>query len=180
MKGDPLTTQRFHLPRRQRGSSLFAAFLLVLSSFLRPFDLCAAPMVSLQAQVFLASNQPGVAPDPSLVDLIAKLKTALPYSSFQLWGTPSGRTGLGQSWTTELPGGETPRGRTLELTPTAIEQGTVQLQARIVQARTVQGKSITETLVNTILRLQSGGNVVIGGPAYQSGVLVIVIYASAP
>ena len=66
-----------------------------------------------------------------------------------------------------------PGGRTLQLTPTAIEQGTVQLQARIVQAR--------ENLVNTTLRLQSGGPpVVIGGPAYQNGVLVIVIYASAP
>ena len=73
-----------------------------------------------------------------------------------------------------------PRGRTLELTPTAIEKGTIQLQARIIQAKTVQGKSITEILVNTTLRLHSGGTVVIGGPAYGSGVLVIVIYASAP
>lgn len=180
MKGDPLRTQRFHLPRRPRGSSLFAVFLLVLLSFLRPFDLSAAPTVALQARLFLASNQPGVAPDPSLVDLIAKLKTALPYSSFQLWGTPSGRTGLGQSWTTELPGGETPRGRTLELVPTAIDRGTIQLQARIVQTKIVQGKWVSEMLVNTTLRLQSGGTVVIGGPAYQNGVLVIVISASTP
>ena len=55
--------------------------------------------------------------------------------------------------------------------PTAIEGGMIQLQARIVQAN--------ETLVNTTLRLQSGGPpVVIGGPAYGSGVLVIVISAS--
>lgn len=165
MKGDPLRTHRFHLARRSRGSSLFAVFLLVLSSFLRPFDLAAAPTVTLQAQVFLASNQPAAAPDPSLVDLIAQLRKALPYSGFQLLGSPSGRTGLGQSWRTELPGG-----RTLELMPTAIEGGTIQLQARIVQAN--------ETLVNTTLRLQSGGlPVVIGGPGYGTGVLVIVIYA---
>ena len=66
----------------------------------------------------------------------------------------------------------------LELTPTAIERGTIQLQARIVQVKVVQGKWVSETLVNTTLRLQSGGlPVVIGGPGYGTGVLVIVIYA---
>lgn len=154
---------------------------MVLPLLLWPFGLSAAPTVTLQAQVFLASNQPGAAPDPSLAGLIAQLRTALPYSSFQLLGTPSGRTGLGQSWSAELPGGELPRGRTLELMPTAIERGTIQLQARIVQRRVVQGKGVSETLVNTTLRLQSGGPpVVIGGPGYGAGVLVIVIAASAP
>ena len=74
-----------------------------------------------------------------------------------------------------------PAGRILELAPTAIDRTSIQLQARIVQARIVQGKSVPETLVNTTLRLQSGGPpVVIGGPAYQTGVLVIVISASTP
>ncbi len=68
---------------------------------------------------------------------------------------------------------------TLELTPTAIEGAAVQLQARIVQAKIVQEKSVGETLVNTTIRLMSGGPpVVIGGPPYGSGVLVIVISAS--
>lgn len=192
MKGDPLTTQRFHLPRRQRGSSLFAAFLLVLSSFLRPFDLSAAPTVTLQAQVFLASNQPGVATDPSLAALIAQLRKALPYSGFQLLAASSGQTVLGQSCRVELPGpgaprgrnmacgpaittrGEVPEARILELTPTAIDRGAIQVQAKIVQ-----GRPVPETLVNTTLRLQCGGlPVVIGGPAYGSGVLVIAIYAA--
>ncbi len=180
MKGDPLTTQRFHLARRWRGSSLFAVFLLVLLSFLRPFDLAAAPTVTLQAPVFLATNQPTAAPDPGLTTLIAQLRQALPYANFQLLGAPSGRASLGQSWRTELPGGEVPGGRILELTPTAIEQGTIQLQARIVQTRLIQGKPLSELLVNTTLRLLSRGTVVIGGPAYQSGVLVIVISASTP
>lgn len=180
MKGDPLRIQRFHFPGRWRGSSLFAVFLLVLLSFLRPFALSAAPTVTLQAQVFLASNRPATTPDPRLATLIAQLRKALPYANFQLLGAPSGRTALGQSWRTELPGGEVPGGRTLELTPTAIDQGTIQVQARVVQAKIVQGRSVPETLVNTTLRLQSGGTVVIGGPAYQSGVLVIVISASTP
>ena len=143
--------------------------MLVFSLLLRPLDLWAQPTVTLLAQVFLASNQPGPAPDPRLASLIAELRKALPYSTFQLLGAPSGRVGLGQSWRAELP----PGGRTLELTPTAIDRGTIQLQARIVQA--------SETLVNTTLRLQSGGPpVVIGGPAYQNGVLVIVISTVLP
>ena len=132
--------------------------------------------MALNARVFLASNQPGIAPDPALASLIEQLRKALPYSTFQLLSSPSGRVGLGQSWRAELP----PGGRTLELTPMAIEQGTVQLQARITQAKIVQGKSVGEALVNTTLKLPSGGTVVIGGPPYQNGVLVIVISASAP
>ncbi len=180
MRRDPLTTHRFHLPRRWRGGWFFALLLLVFSLLLRPFDLCAAPTVTLQAQVFLASNQPGSPPDPRLAGLIAELRKALPYSTFQLLGAPSGRTDLGQTWRADLPGGDVPGGRTLELTPTAIDRGMIQLQARIIQAKIVQGKSASETLVNTTLRLQSGGTVVIGGPGYGNGVLVIVISGSVP
>ena len=181
MKGDPLTTQRFHRSCRSRGSLPVAVFVLVFLSFLRPIAATAAPTVTLQAQIFLASNQPAAAPDPRLATLIAQLRKALPYANFQLLGVPSGRTALGQSWRTELPGGEVPAGRILELAPTAIDRTSIQLQARIVQARIVQGKSVPETLVNTTLRLQSGGPpVVIGGPAYGTGVLVIVISASTP
>jgi len=148
---------------------------------LRPAHPSAAPTVALQAQILLASNQPGTAPDPRLAGLVAQLRTALPYVSYQLLGTQSGRTALGQSWRTELPGGEVPRGRYLELTPTAADRGAIQIQARVVQTRIVQGRATAETLVNTTLRLQSGGPpVVIGGPPHQSGVLVIVISASTP
>jgi hypothetical protein len=177
-----LAIARFHRACRVRGSSPFAVLFLslVAATLLRPSDLFAAPTVTLQAQVFLASNQPGPAPDPRLASLIAELRKALPYSVFQLLGTPGGRTGLGQPWRAELPGGDAPGGRTLELTPTAIDRGTIQLQARIIQAKIVQGKSVSETLVNTTVRLQSGGTVVIGGPGYGNGVLVIVISSSVP
>lgn len=174
-----MTTQRFHLASGWRGRGLVIVLVLVLLPFLRPIQLAAAPTVTLQAQIFLASNQPGVAPDPRLASLIAQLRKAIPYSRFQLLAAPSGRTEVGRVWTAELPGGEVPRGRVLELTPTAIDRGAIQIQARVVQAKI--GEPVPETLVNTTLRLQSGGPpVVIGGPAYQNGVLVIVISASAP
>jgi hypothetical protein len=74
-----------------------------------------------------------------------------------------------------------PRGRYLELTPTAADWGAIQVQARVAQTKLRQGRATLETLVNTTLRLQSGGPpVVIGGPPHQSGVLVIVISASVP
>lgn len=163
---------------RSRGSLLFAALLLVLACLTPPLALPAAPIVALQAHVFLASNQAGAAPDPRLAGLIAQLRKALPYSSFQLLAVPSGRAGIGQSWRAELPGAAVPGGRALELMPTSVDGGAIQLQARIVQMKIEQGKSVGEILVNTTLRLQSGGTVVIGGPTYQHGVLVIVISAS--
>jgi hypothetical protein len=135
--------------------------------------------VTLHARIFLASNQPGGPQDPRLASLIAQLRKALPYSSFQLLAAPSGRTEVGKIWTTELPGGGVPKGRILELAPTAIDRGAVQVQARVIQMKSIQGKPVPETLVNTTVRLQSGGPpVVIGGPVYQNGVLVIVISAS--
>jgi len=177
-----LTTQRFHLASRWRGRGLVIVLVLVLVPFLRPIQLAAAPpvaTVTLQAQIFLASNQPGAAPDPRLAGLIAQLRKAIPYSNFLLLAAPSGRIEVEKVWRTELPGGEVQKGRVLELTPMAIDRATIQIQARVVQARI--GKTVSETLVNTTLRLQSGGPpVVIGGPAYQNGVLVIVISASAP
>ena len=172
MGGGPLITRQFYPPRGVWATVLLVVHLLVLVAVLRPIDLAAAPMVSLQAQVFLASNQPRVATDPRLASLIAELRKALPYSVFQLLGTPSGRTALGTAWRAELPGGDAPGARTLELTPTAIDRGTIQLQARIIQGKIV--------LVNTTVRLPNGGTVVIGGPAYQNGVLVIVISAVLP
>jgi hypothetical protein len=174
-------TQRFHLASGWRGRGRVIVLILVLLPFLRPIHLAAAPTVMLQAQIFLASNQPGAAPDPRLAGLIAQLRKAIPYSNFLLLAAPSGRIEVGKVWRTELPGGEVQKGRVLELTPTAIDRAAIQIQARVVQAKIVQGKTVSETLVNTTLRLQSGGPpVVIGGPAHQNGVLVIVISASAP
>lgn len=176
-----MTTQRFHLASSWRGRGRVIVLVLVLLPFLRPIHLAAAPTVTLQAQIFLASNQPGVTPDPRLAGLIAQLRKAIPYSNFLLLTAPSGRTEVGKVWRTELPGGEVQRGRVLELAPMAIDRAVIQIQARVVQAKNVQGKTVSETLVNTTLRLQSGGPpVVIGGPAHQNGVLVIVISASAP
>ena len=176
MGGDPLTTQRLHIASGWRGRGVVIVLVLVLLPFLRPIQLAAAPTVTLQAQIFLASNQPGAAPDPRLAGLIAQLRKAIPYSSFQLLSAPRGRTEVGKVWRTELPGGEVQKGRVLELTPMAIDRAVIQIQAKIIQ-----GKSVSETLVDTTLKLQSGGPpVVIGGPAYQNGVLVIVISASAP
>lgn len=188
-----MTTQRLHLASGWLSRALVIALLPILALLVRPSRLAAVPAVMLHAQIFLASNQPGAPPDPRLASLIAQLRKALPYSSFQLLAAPSGRTDVGQSCTVELPGpgvprgrnmacgpaitrGEVPEARILELTPTAIDRGAIQVQAKIVQ-----GKPVRETLVNTTLRLQSGGPpVVIVVPAYQNGVLVIVISASAP
>ncbi len=180
MEGASLSPQRLSLSYGSLGSVISIILILVLISFLRPMDLTAVPIVTVKVKVLLASNQTDVPPDPGLASLTAQLRTALPYSSFQLIVAPGGRAALGQSWRTELPGGDVPGGRVLELTPTAIDRGAIQIQAWVVQTRIVQGRSVSDTLVNTRLRLQCGGPpVVIGGPAYQNGVLVIVISACA-
>ena len=74
---------------------------------------------------------------------------------------------LNQAWRAALPDN-----RSLEVTPTAIQEGQNSLT---VNVRESGGKS----LVNTVVRLRRGSTVLVGGgPPYRQGVLIIAISAS--
>jgi len=120
--------------------------------------------VPLKVQVIYAANEPGGV-DSRLGTLAAELEKTFRYSKYELLDSPQGSAPLNQSWRTSLPGD-----RSLEITPTAIQDGEYTLSVR-VQA------SSGQALVNTRIKLKAGRSVLVGGPTHQKGVLIIAITA---
>ena len=121
--------------------------------------------VSLQAQVIYAANQPGGV-DSRLGSLAGNLQKTFRYSSYQLLDAPKGSAILNQTWRTGLPDN-----RSLEITPTAIQDGQYSLTVRVLGAS-------GQPSVNTAVRLRRGATVLVGGPSHQQGVLIIAISAN--
>ena len=121
--------------------------------------------VPLQAQVIYAANEPGGV-DSRLGSLAENLKKTFRYSMYQLVDTPKGSPALNQTWKAELPDN-----RSLEVIPTAIQEGQYSLTVRVLS-------SGGQPSVNTAVRLRRGATVLVGGPSHQKGVLIIAISAN--
>jgi hypothetical protein len=121
--------------------------------------------VPLQAQVIYAANESGGV-DSRLGNLAENLKKTFRYSMYQLLDSPKGSPALNQTWKADLPDN-----RSLEVTPTVIEEGQCTLRVRVVGAG-------GQPAVNTTVRLRRGSTVLVGGPSHQKGVLIIAISAN--
>jgi hypothetical protein len=116
--------------------------------------------------VIYATNQPGGV-DSRLGNLAAELQKSLPYKTYQLLDSPRGSAALNQSWRTGLPDN-----RSLEITPTAIQEGQYSVTVRVLGSGGQQ-------LVNTVVRLRRGSTFLISkGTPHRDGVLIIAISAS--
>jgi hypothetical protein len=143
-----------------------AILLGVLGVWLALPGLGWGQVVSLQAQVIYAANQPGGV-DNRLGSLAANLQKTFRYSMYQLLDAPKGSATLNQTWRTGLPDN-----RSLEITPTAIKDGQYNLTVRVLGAD-------GQPLVNTVVRLRRAATVLVGGgPPHQQGVLIIAISAN--
>ncbi|MEK6777753.1 MAG: hypothetical protein AABY87_12880 [bacterium] len=121
-----------------------------------------AEVFNTEVRVILASNS-DQGYDPRLLDLKKDL-LSLNYMSFQLIDQTGLSLNRGQSGKMPIPGG-----RTMELTPTGVEQGKIVMQVSINEG----GSS----LLKTQIRIANHGTVIIGGPPYQSGFIVLAITA---
>jgi len=124
-----------------------------------------AATVAIRAQVVLASNQ-GTGTDDRLGAVAKQLGEAFKYSRYELVASYAGTPQVAQAWQASLPGG-----RTLEVTPTAIAEGTAVLQVRVLGPK-------GEPLMNSSVRLPAGRTVFIGGPPQSPGVLIIALSTS--
>jgi hypothetical protein len=121
--------------------------------------------VSLQVQVIYAANQEGGV-DRRLGSLAENLKKTFRYSMYELLDAPKGSAALKEVWRTALPDN-----RSLEITPTAIQDGQYNLTVRVLG-------SGGQASLNTVVRLRRGSTVLVGGPSHQKGVLIIAISVS--
>ena len=128
----------------------------------------AAEITSQTVQVkigaILASNQ-GEEFDARLAPLEKQLKL-MKYRSYRLLKEESQKVQRKGNATFDIPGG-----RSLVVTPQ--ESGTKQLALR------VHLQEGGKPLIDTTVRLNSGGNFLLGGPPHEGGALVISISATA-
>ena len=119
--------------------------------------------VSIDLGVAVASNE-GTRIDPQLSDLRAKLKAMFDYTSYRMVDRRKRTLAVGETGEFALPGG-----RSMRVTPAPSSGSKVRLAVQIMEGQ--------RNLLTTTLGLSRGGMVLVGGPAYQNGVLILIISA---
>lgn len=123
----------------------------------------AAAPVQLTVQVIHASNK-GHSVDPSLAKIRSQL-TSLKYTNYQLLETRPFATTIGAKHQMPLAGG-----RALELYPYGVSAGSLELLVTITDG--------AKQVLNTTFRLSNGGTLIVGGPSYGDGVVILAISGS--
>ncbi len=119
--------------------------------------------VSIDLGVAVASND-GTRIDPQLANLRAKLKAMFDYTSYRMLDRQKRTLAVGETGDFALPGG-----RSMRVTPAPAAGNKVRLAVQIMEGQ--------RNLLTTTLGLSRGGMVLVGGPAYQNGVMILVISA---
>ncbi len=139
-------------------------FLLLLISILPHSPAFAsAPSVTVEVGVAHASNE-GSTIDPALSKLKSKLQEMFKYSSYKMLDRQKRTIAVGGTGEIPLPGN-----RILKATPASVDGNKIKLDVQIIEG----GKN----RLTTSLGLNKGGMVLVGGPAWQNGVLILVISA---
>ncbi|MGE5189291.1 MAG: hypothetical protein ACM3NF_04475 [Gemmatimonadota bacterium] len=119
--------------------------------------------VSIDLGVAVASNE-GSRVDPQLARIRAELKAMFDYTSYRVVDRQRRTLAVGETGDFSLPGG-----RSMRVTPAPSSGAKVRLAVQIMEGR--------RNLLTTTLGLSRGGMVVVGGPGYQNGVLILIIEA---
>ena len=135
------------------------AVLLIAAGTAAPSE----PPVSVDVGVAVASND-GTRIDPQLSDIRTKLKSMFDYTSYRMVDRRKRTLAVGETGEFALPGG-----RSMRVTPAPSSGAKVRLAVQIMEGQ--------RNLLTTTLGLSRGGMVLVGGPAYQNGVMILIISA---
>jgi hypothetical protein len=119
--------------------------------------------VEVRIGAVLASHQ-GRSFDQRLISLRRQFDSLFPYSSYRLVKEERRRLSWQRQAEFRLPGG-----RQLIIVPREYKNGRVSLNLMFVQG--------LHKLFNTQLALRNDGTVLVGGPTYKNGVLIVAIGA---
>jgi len=139
-----------------------AAFFAVLALAAGAATPAETP-VSVELGVAVASND-GSRIDPQLANIRAKLKAMFDYTSYRMLDRRKRTLAVGETGEFGLPGG-----RSMRVTPVPSAANKVRLAVQIREGQ--------RNLLTTTLGLSRGGMVLVGGPSYQNGVLILIISA---
>jgi hypothetical protein len=150
--------------RDQRpGSCLpaIASFALLLFAH----TVVAAPdaPVAVDVGVVVASHE-GTTMDPALSSIRNQLHSMFNYSSYRMVDRLKRSLSVGETGEFVLPGN-----RSMRVTPAPAKGDKVRLAVQVMEGE--------RSLVTTTLGLSRGGMVIVGGPSYQKGVLILIISA---
>jgi hypothetical protein len=150
-------------PDRRPGACLPAVACLAL--LLIAHAVAAAPdaPVAVDVGVVVASNE-GKTIDPALTSIRNQLHSMFTYSSYQLVDRLKRTLSVGETGDFALPGN-----RSMRVTPVPAKGNKVRLAVQLMEAE--------RNLLTTTLGLTRGGMVLVGGPPYQKGVLILIISA---
>jgi hypothetical protein len=126
-------------------------------------EAASAGSVSVDIGMVVASNQ-GTSIDPALSALRAKLQSMFNYSSYKMLDRAKRTLAVGETGDFVLPGG-----RSMRVTPVPAPANKVRLAVQIMEG--------DRNLLTTTLGLSRGGMVLVGGPPYRSGVMILLISA---
>lgn len=140
-----------------------AAFFAAVAFFASAAASYGGGAVGVDIGVVLASTE-GSSVDPSLASLRGKLSSMFNYSSYRMLDRQRKTLEVGQTGEFGLPGG-----RSIRVTPAPPSGAKMRLAVQLMEGQ--------KNLLTTTLGLSRGGMVLVGGPRYQSGVLILLISA---
>ncbi len=138
-------------------------FLVLLTCLMMSASAFAGEGISLNVQVVYASSGK-VFVDPALVTLKKKLSRLFNYSSYETVTENHRLAVRGETAEFSLPGG-----RMMKIVPLETGKNSARLNVQIF----IHNRGY----LNTVLRMRRGSLMMVGGPSYQNGVLIIVISA---
>lgn len=153
--------------RRLPAALATLAALAPLFLILAPSDAAAAAAdapVAVEVGVVLASND-GKGVDPALANISDKLRKMFPYTSYKMLDRLEKTLAYGETGEFALPGQ-----RVMRVTPSAGGGNKVRLGVQVMEG--------SRNLLTTTLGLSRGGMVLLAGPSYQNGVLILILSAN--
>jgi hypothetical protein len=140
-----------------------AALVALLALLCAARGSAAADAVTVDVGAVYASNQ-GSSIDPALRHIRGKIQSMFNFTSYRMLDRKRQTLAVGESGDFELPGQ-----RSMRVSPLPSRPNKVRLSIRIEEA----GKN----LLTTTLGMPRGGMVLVGGPSYEAGVLILIIAA---
>lgn len=145
------------------GRRVPAAALLVVVLFAHAAVASAAPRIRVDVGVVVASNEGGTT-DPALSSLKSTLHSMFTYSSYRMIDRLKRFLSMGETGTIPLP-----ENRSMRVTPVPARGDRIRLAVQIMEGN--------RNLLTTTLGLTRGGMVLVGGPPYGKGVMILIISA---
>jgi hypothetical protein len=150
-------------PDLKPGSHLPAIAFIVLVLFAHTVLASPDAPVAVDVGVVVASNE-GATIDPALSSIRNKLQSMFNYTSYRMVDRLKRTLSKGETGNFGLPGN-----RSMRATPLPAKGNKVRLAVQIMEG--------DRNLLSTTLGLTRGGMVLVGGPSYQKGVLILIISA---